>query len=568
MAKILGILSVLALLVGGSSWFFLKGTTNTTEHYATITANRQDLLVSLTEGGALEAVKEVSIVNEVQGQSQIITLIPEGTIVEQGDLLVELDSSEMLNKHRQQEISYASALSDYTRANEDLEIKRSQNESNRRDAELKLDFAKIDLQRYRDGDWPQEKNKAESDITIAEAELTRAKDRLTWTEQLEKKGYATRTELEADRLSVKRKELELEQSVAKLALLVKYEYPQKIRKLESEVTKTEEELKRVLARNSSNIAQAEAELESKKATLELQKTKLEDLTEQVTKTKIFAPQAGLVVYASSTGRRRWNRTQIIEGATIRQKQELIKLPDTSSMKITIKVHESRMNQIQVGQEAFVVVDADPSKRYKGHVEKVAVLPDAQSHWLNPDLKVYSTTVVIDDELPTEYKPGLSARAEVIIAKLDDVIAVPLQCVTTVADEQVVYILEEGKPKPMSVIVGLFNDTHIEIKQGLAVGDIVLLRPPVSNELPDLGTNILSEEEVTDMKQVVPKKPDPTLETVDVNIGKDQESDAKHGGKPLGNRPDRKGDSDTNQADTSATETSSKQAASLAAKKTD
>lgn len=477
------------------------------EHHAVFEVQRQDLLVSVTEGGNLEALNEVSIINEVQGQSQIITLVPEGTYVQEGDLLVELDSSDLEEKLVQQQITYQNALSSYTKAEEDRDIQKSRNESDIREAELALDFAKLDLEKYRDGDWPQEQKKAQSDITIAEAELKRAQDRLTWTEKLQEQGYATRAELDADKLDVKRKELQLAQAQEKLRLLEKYEYPQKVRKLEAELLKKGEELQRVRVRAASAMAQAIAEVKSRGATRDLQKDKLDNLEEQLAKTRIFAPQAGLVIYASSVGGRR-NSTQIVEGAMVRQRHELIKLPDVSQMKVQVKIHESRMNQVNQGQRAYVVVDAMPDRRFAGYVSKVSVLPDSQSRWLNPDLKVYSTDIVIEDQLPAEIKPGLSARGEIIIQKLEDVLVVPIQSVTSQGEQQLVHRVVEGQVVPTPVSIGMFNDAYIQITEGIATGDIVLLNPPMMEDMNELAGQVVEEEDVNEADATLDETADP------------------------------------------------------------
>jgi uncharacterized membrane protein YgcG len=252
----------------------------------------------------------------------------------------------------------------------------------------------------------------------------------------------------------------------------------------------------VKARAASQIAQYQAEVESRKAQLDLQKDKLDTLERQLTRIRITAPQAGLVVYASSTGRR-WNNVQIMEGATVRERQELIKLPDTSQMQVEVKVHESRMNQVVPGQAAFIVIDALPDRRFRGRVARIGVLPDNQTNWMNPDLKVYATEIVIDEPLPHDVKPGLSARAEIVIAKLQKVIAVPIQTVTTIDHRQVCYRTgPQGEAIPVNVTVGLYNDTLIEIKGGLNEGDVILLNPPVTEASPNLGMSLVESEEVT------------------------------------------------------------------------
>ena len=61
---------------------------------------------------------------------------------------------------------------------------------------------------------------------------------------------------------------------------------------------------------------------------------------------------------------------------VRYRQEIIKLPDVSAMKLQVKVHESHVNQIVRGQTAYVVLDSMPDKRFGGVVNRVAPLPDS------------------------------------------------------------------------------------------------------------------------------------------------------------------------------------------------
>ena len=115
------------------------------------------------------------------------------------------------------------------------------------------------------------------------------------------------------------------------------------------------------------------------------------------------------------------------------------------MKVEIKVHESHVNQVRPGQKAFIVLDSLPDNRYVGEVTKIGVLPDAQSRFSNNNLKVYATEIVVQDDLP-DVKPGVSARAEIIITNLEDVLTVPIQCVTTVKGNQVCYVKGLGSPQ--------------------------------------------------------------------------------------------------------------------------
>src|SRR5690606_8101268 len=108
----------------------------------------------------------------------------------------------------------------------------------------------------------------EANIVIAQSELNRRKDRLDWTEQLAEKGYATRTELEADRLEVARRELELSQAQEALRLVLTYEGPMQVRRLEAEKIKAEQELSKAQRQAESELIQAQADLSAQVKTLE------------------------------------------------------------------------------------------------------------------------------------------------------------------------------------------------------------------------------------------------------------------------------------------------------------
>src|SRR5688572_31599578 len=66
---------------------------------------RSDMLISVVEGGALRAVRESIIRSEFEGISRIISIVAEGTYVKQGEILVELDSSELKDRVNQQEVT-------------------------------------------------------------------------------------------------------------------------------------------------------------------------------------------------------------------------------------------------------------------------------------------------------------------------------------------------------------------------------------------------------------------------------------------------------------------------------
>jgi len=151
--------------------------------------------------------------------------------------------------------------------------------------------------------------------------------------------------------------------------------------------------------------------------------------------------------------------------------KIITIPDTSEMKVEIKVHETWIDKVQIDQEAKITIAAFPDEVFTGKVLKKAPLADPEE-WLNPDLKVYSTGVSINGRYEA-LKTGMAGKVEVIIDELHDVLYVPIQSVVTVGETKVCYVMGSGTQK-RAVEAGLFNDNFVEIKSGLEEGEKVLL----------------------------------------------------------------------------------------------
>lgn len=397
------------------------------------TVKRGDFLISVVEGGSLKAVNEVVVRSELEGSAPIISIVKEGTFVKKGDLLVELDSADLKERLIQQEVTTQSSQFAYVQSKEALAIQKSVNDSNIKDAELRLELAKDDLEKYKEGDIPQLGRNATNDIILAKEEFKRAEERLRWTKELAQKEFASLTEVQTDELALTRAQIKVDQVETSLALMKKYDFPKRLRLLQSTVDQAEVELMRIKQRGRAQEAQAEAELEAKQRTLDFNEKKLEHYKQQLEYTKISAPQDGMVIYASSTGGNRGNYL-IEEGASIRQKQDIIVLPDVSQLMLDVRVHESHVAQIRPGQRAYVTIDSLPDRRFKASIRKVAILPDSSSRYYNPNLKVYPTEIIIEDQLP-DLKPGVSGRAEIVVTNLPGVLTVPIQAITTYRDRK-------------------------------------------------------------------------------------------------------------------------------------
>jgi RND family efflux transporter MFP subunit len=226
----------------------------------------------------------------------------------------------------------------------------------------------------------------------------------------------------------------------------------------------------------SKMAQAAAKRRSSEKRFNLQTAKLREINEQLEKCRIRAKRPGLVVYTNIENWR--GDDQIREGAMVRNRQDLIEIPDLSEMAVKVKVHEASIKLVRNGQKAKIKVDAFPDEELTGEVVQVDILPDSEDRWMNPDVKKYETKIRIEGSHDW-VKPGMSAQVELLVKELSDVVYVPIQAVVPADGEKVCYVVRSLGSRERRVIeVGDFNNEFIEIKSGLSEGEEVLLRAPV------------------------------------------------------------------------------------------
>jgi len=485
-------------------------------------AVREPLVVSITESGEVDAKRSTIVRCEVEGQSTVVWIIEEGTLVKEDDELIRLDSAALEEKLRSQEMAHKTAKAAFEKAEKAYLIEQSTRESLLAEANLAVKFALLDLRKYLGADLAddvvqaeggtdfdslvdeerlggealQQKLKLKSDIDLAEEELKRANSTVEWTRKLESRGYVTGMELEADELKAQRMDVALGQAKTALDLFLRYEFPKMAEQYYTDWLEAGRERDRVDARTQSELDSAKADLENNREALRLEETNLEKVREQLAATTITAPQPGMVVYHAERGRR-WGSNEPLEaGATVYHQQSLIKLPDLSEMSVEVRLHESVVKQVDTGDRALVRIDALPDQRLTGTVTKIAVMPDRTNWWLNPGLKTYTTEVTLD-ETPTGLKPGMSAQVEILIDRRDDVLQVPISAVHVEKGFQVVYVDAAGGIETRRVTVGLSNQQHAEILEGLEAGERVYLYRPTGAPALDVPAGAKPPQGATD-----------------------------------------------------------------------
>jgi len=431
------------------------------------------LIVNVISPGNLESSRNLDAYCEVEGQTTIVSILPEGTRVKKGQVVCTLDSARLKDQVINQNFAVQAAEADY------------------RNAKLAREAAEVAVTEYVESSKHDQKS-FQSAIDVAQSAIRKAEGRLERTRRARKRlddavaasqGGSTPADIvaeldiedriEATELALEREKMALELAKTKRELLEKYTLGKITKELEVDVYR----------KRADELA--------KKANHELAVSKKVKLLRQIAACTLVAPGDGMLVYADVPNR----LPSIEEGATVRERQKIFSLPDLSQMQVHTMVPELMVDQLKLGMRARIGVDAFPGEMLDGLVSDVAPRPDPSTFFAR-NQKLYTTKVKLGRGGPTSLRPGMNAHVEILIAELDNVLSVPVQAVLHFDDKyQVAVKKPDGGFAWREVTLGVSNDKLVEIKNGIESGEQVALDP----------RSLLTEKERE--KIGVPTKPD-------------------------------------------------------------
>lgn len=399
----------------------------------THTVARQGLIVSITEQGTLESRENVEVKCKVRGDNTVIWVVENGTVVEEGDVLVRLDTlaiEDTINERSKYALWSLSGA-----------------ESSRANAKR----AALAVKEYEEGRFVIEKKTLEKDLAIAESNLRVARNMAQHAKQMFERGYAPEVELTEKQFAATQAELAVKEAQNAIRVLVEYTKPQQLEQLQGELKAAE------ATRDSLN---ARAKMDGTRRDLALSEKEL---------CTIKAPKSGMVIYPSAQS---WEKTpDVEEGATVHRDQTLLLMPDLQHMQVRVGIHESVIDRVALGLNAFITL---PEQQLGGEVSEVAAVAEPASWWTG-NLVKYETIISLPEI--EGLRPGMSAEVEVILAEYEDVMTVPVTAVIESVDGDLCWIQRpNGEIEQRTLVLGDSDNVMIIVESGLDVGDQVILNP--------------------------------------------------------------------------------------------
>ncbi len=186
-------------------------------------------------------------------------------------------------------------------------------------------------------------------------------------------------------------------------------------------------------------------------------------SDQLDEFVIEAPSPGTVIEVKvEEGEIISSGTSTVTGGTT-----LMKIADLSKMLAKVKINEVNITQVKLGQPVEIRLDAVPERVYHGKVVQIS----PQGERLN-NVVTYLTTIEIQD--PDErLKPTMTANIDIISNVMKDVLYVPVEVVSRVGSDDVVYLDENGKRVAKKIKISARTESYVVVQEGLKEGELVL-----------------------------------------------------------------------------------------------
>jgi HlyD family secretion protein len=432
--RIAAIATVAVSLVAGFTWWRRA----TVDPPLVATVRKGALTAQLTTSGTLRPIQSITYRSPLAGrESEIVDLAPEGTRVNEGDLVARLDTTEL-----QRDVERA--RQDVRQSQIDLQV-----------SEIEREEAAAAVRSVAEGEGALGVEEARTRLQLAEKKAERLREEYQQLKPLLDKGFLTRDELKKTAEALDQAEEDLALARKRTSIVVDVTHP------------------RDKQRAALQLAQRESQLLNARTKVAEAEARLALLVSQVENCSLYARRPGMVVYEEFLNGS--PRRKIRVGDRVTSSQGIVTIPEVNRMLLEASVGEAEVHRVRPGQDAIVRAEAFPGVRLTGRVTRVGTLARASADRPLEDKRF--DLIVELDPTATDLRPEMTARADIVLGTRSDVLLLPVNAVFEHQGVLVAHVVQASGSEPRTVSLGESNDTLVEVVAGLREGEQVLLAQP-------------------------------------------------------------------------------------------
>lgn len=263
----------------------------------------------------------------------------------------------------------------------------------------------------------------------------------------------------------------------------KYESPAVQRQVQIDYERTKRELDQARKNYKTQVRQAEVNLREIEADLKQERNEVQRIQQIMKRFTIYAPENGMVIY-----KRNRDGSKVTEESSISAWDPVVaELPDFSVMNSVTYVNEVDIQNVRVGQQVDIGLDAMPEKKLTGLVTEVANIGEQRP---NSDSKVFQVVVEVN-EADTTLRPAMTTSNTIHVNMVENALHVPLETIHTVDSLNYVFKRDGLDVYMQQVVLGIMNENNVIIQEGVSIEDQLYLSTP--EDTSGIRKQFLAEE---------------------------------------------------------------------------
>ena len=421
-----------------------------------------EFVVSLLIEGTLQSDDSMTV-STGRAPGELTTIVPDGTIVRAGDVFCQIEAREL--RREQDDAGLA-----YKQAREEIESARESSQERLENDQRLLEQSERDLEVWEESVALRIKQ-AEEQLEFDRAEAERLRLEYERAERMAAKGYQAVAEADIANASYEAQKFKVEQSAKDLDLN-RHEIEAERRQKESQLAARRRRTEISGGRIGRRVAHAERRAEVAATELEQIATSLLDIT-------ITAPISGTVsLFSTFRGgeRRCWR-----EGDQVSKGTPLGSISGSENMSVRGRVKETDIGLLRTDQEAEIEFDALVGRTFPGVVLSVGAVAREVWMWEDPTAeaneRVFDVLVKVKQTSAPGLKPGLTARARIMLERLPSAVFVPLEAIFDRDGKMYAYVAQGNEFIRREVETGERNETSVVVREGLSPREMVALSDP-------------------------------------------------------------------------------------------
>ena len=450
----------------------------------TLPVSRQNLTIKISANGTVKPERSINVSPKQSGILKRL-LVKEGDTVKQGQILANMDDSNLLGQLTQARGQIAQQEANLQKA---IAGNRPQDIAS---AQAALDESQANLQKAQTGNRPQDIGQAQARLQSAQASLSKAEDDLRRNQQLYQSGaisLQTVNQSRADRDSAQGQVNEAQQALGlqkagsrpedieqaravvrqrqqALALLKAGSRPEDIEQAQAVVRQRQQALALLKAGSrTEDIEQARAQVASARGSLQTIQTQIND-------TILRAPFDGVVTQKYADPGAFVTPTTSGSAVSSATSSSIVSLASTNE--VVANIAEVNIAKIRLGQKVIITADAYPGKTFEGKVSQIGAQAIVEQNVTSFQVKV---AIVSDSE--KLLRSGMNVTTDFQVGQLENVLVVPTAAVVRRERSTGVFVAgEDNKPVFTRIKTGVTVDKYTEVQSGLKGNERVLLSFP-------------------------------------------------------------------------------------------